>query len=119
MKQKVLQKTYILRANGIAPWGDYVFESGNVVTVPAGQQTQANLRVFAPQALANGEYPFRVQIESGKDAQDVLLVANVIPTSNVPGNSQGSLISGSLLSVLVVLALLAGLAVLLGLHKKK
>ncbi|MFT4250456.1 MAG: thrombospondin type 3 repeat-containing protein [Candidatus Woesearchaeota archaeon] len=114
-----VQKTYILSTEGLSSFADYAFESGSVVVVPAGQEVRANLRVFAPQALSNGQYPFRVNIRSGQDASSVVLVANVVDQGHVSSMRQAPLISGTTLSILILLVVLVGLLLLLGLHKKK
>ena len=114
-----VQKSYVLRADGISSWGDYVFESGNVVVVPANGQVHANLRVYAPQALSNGQYPFRVNIASGSSSEDVTLVANVIDSSHIPTAQRSSqLINSTTFSILILLVIIVGLAILLGLHRK-
>ncbi len=79
-----LQRTYVLKTEGIRPWGDFVFESGSVVVVPAGQKINTNLRVFAPQETMPGDYPFRIIITSGEDQEEVYMVATVISDDNVP-----------------------------------
>ena len=112
-----VQKSYLLRAEGVAPWGDYVFESGSVAVIPAGGQEHANLRVFAPSTLAPGEYPFRVSIRSDGVTEEVVLVANVIEPSQVPGFSFEN--AGQWVSFLVLVVVFAALAALLYLLPRK
>lgn len=113
-----VQKSYVLKAEGIAPWGDYVFESGSVVVVPAGGQEHANLRVFAPQQLQEGEYPFRVSIASGGDQRDVVLVAKVVGQDKVAASTWAP--SSSWLGFGVIALVFAALAAgLYFIHNKK
>jgi uncharacterized membrane protein len=83
------QRTYLLSADGILPWGDYVFEDGSAVVVPAGDSVSTNLRVFAQSRTQPGVYPFKITMQSGDEKTDAYLRANVVPTdtSTLSSNS--------------------------------
>ncbi len=111
-------RTYMLAADGILPWGDYVFESGNVVVVPAGQTLHTDLRVFAPKATPEGQYPFRVTLTTDGSQKDVYLVAHVVPLSNVPHTSRGGFTAWDVLWIVLV-ALIVAIAIVAALRVHK
>jgi uncharacterized membrane protein len=76
------QRTFLLSADGILPWGDYIFEEGSAVVVPAGDSATANLRVFAEAQTQPGTYPFKVTMQSGDEKTDAYLQANVVSEAN-------------------------------------
>jgi hypothetical protein len=85
-----VQRSYVLSVDGILPWGDYVFESGGVVVVPAEQTATTSLRVFALPEAQTASYPFKVLMKSGDEQKEVLLKANVVPNDVLPPtNAQG------------------------------
>ena len=104
-----VQRTYMLRAEGIQPWGDYVFEGGSVIAVPPGQRINTQLRVFSEPGTPPGEYPFHVEIQSQGDQEFVFLVGRVVPQSNLPGRTLGTgTLSGYDWVWLLLLVLLVG-----------
>lgn len=105
-----VQRSYILSVDGILPWGDYAFEQGGVVVVPAGQQVTSSLRVFAQKNTVPGEYPFKVIMKSGDQQQEALLRANVVPADNVQNTSgvQASDIVWLLLLIIIIGAIIFG-----------
>lgn len=106
-----VSRTYRLTAEGIAPWGDYVFESGSVVVVPAQQFLNTQLRVFAPDNTREGEYPFAVEIVSGQEQEQVVLVANVIPESNIaPSERFEASDFGWVLLIVLVIAIIVAIS---------
>lgn len=113
-----VSRTYMLSAEGVLPWGDYVFESGSVVVVPARQRISTDLRVFAPDATDTGEYPFRVTLQSGRDREEVLLVAHVVPESNVPGAAGGAVSRWVVVAIIVILILAAAIALAVFVHER-
>ena len=105
------QRTYILSVDGILPWGDYVFEEGGVIVVPAGQTKTTALRVYAGENVAPSTYPFKVGIKSGDEEANRLLTANVQP-STVTGGSQNGISAMTLFWFLIVLGVFTVLIVL-------
>lgn len=114
-----VQRTYMLRAEGVQPWGDYVFEGGSVIAVPAGQRVNTQLRVFAEPDTNIGEYPFHVEITSQGDQEHVFLVANVVPLSNVPGRSlaTGRLSGYDIVWLLLLIAVIAAVVAVIILRR--
>ena len=106
-----VQRTYILGVDGIAPWGDYVFEEGGVVVVPAGQTKTTALRVYANDDATPAIYPFKVTIKSGDQSDEQLLSANVEPATVLPGAQSG--ISAMMLFWIILIVVIFGVLIVL------
>jgi len=105
------QRSYVLSVDGILPWGDYVFEEGGVIVVPAGQTKTTALRVFAGTDVMPASYPFKVMLKSGDQEVSRILTANVQPGS-VLGRGQGGVSALTLFWLLIVVGVFTTLVIL-------
>jgi hypothetical protein len=82
------QRTYALSVDGILPWGDYTFEEGSVLVVPAGATRTTAVRVFAAPETEPASYPFQVIVRAGEEEQTTILRANVVPADVLPADDR-------------------------------
>jgi len=115
-----VDKDYIFTVTGLDGWGSARIEPGSVVIVPKESMTSVNLYVKANDDVSSsclgydcGSRPFVVTVQSGKEVQRFLLIANVKESGKNDNTfllffSLKVLLIGGLV-VLIVVALIIGI----------
>jgi hypothetical protein len=70
-------KEYIFSVTGLDGWASSRLSPGSLVIVPKESETSVNLFVTADENIMPGERAFVVSVQSGKEVQRFLLIANV------------------------------------------
>jgi hypothetical protein len=76
-------KEYIFSVTGMDDWGSYRINPGSLIIVPSGVEDIVDIYVGAIQDIAPGERVFVVSVQSGREVQRFLLIANVKETGAV------------------------------------
>jgi hypothetical protein len=105
-------KDYTVTATGFDSWGSYRLEPGSLIIVPSESESTLDLYVSANNNAPPGERTFVVSIQSGKEVQRFLLIANVKESGSRVDRSfllfyslRMLLIGGLILLILVAIAL--------------
>ena len=76
-------KDYIFSVTGLDDWGSSRLEPGSLIIVPSGTEDIMNLYIRANHDAAPGEKNFVVSVQSGREVQRFLLIANVKESGTV------------------------------------